>query len=510
MLGIMAISLASESTGEANTAPAAGSPRCSRSEKAGASLGSQGDAALFGVVCLVHFIVGALYRELGGITIEPGPSFDWNASWHLMPLDLLRGHLLKTLWYLHAQPPIHNFLCGIFIKLFYPGHIACMHYPQIVLGALISGMTYVILRRFIGRRRPAFIVALLLSLNPSLFLFEAQVAYDLLAAFWVTLSVFFLALFDTRKRLAYAGCFVLSLNALILTRSLFHPILLLAAIPIACVAAGGKWRPVLAAALIISLSSTGWYLKNYLLFDTFAGSSWGGQNLWTHVSANYDRKDLDQFIGAGVIDRTVLDVLVWHRPDAYRAYGFNAHSDIDALSRNNFNNINIVAISKMYLRNALRLMRHRPGHYLVNVAKAYRIFCLPTSRTDYVLENAARMGLHESFVSQILQGQFYTGCLAPWFGNKDPFLSFWFFVLPATFAGYAVYVSRRCGKSLDAWSEYLQTDAVMALAAVIILYTIIVGCTCDYGENGRFKFAVEPVLWPFVVGTAYRIFGRAP
>lgn len=466
------------------------------------------NAALFAVVFSVHVLVGAAYKELRGVTIDPGPGFDWDASWHLMPLDLLRDRLLETLWYLHAQPPLHNLLCGVFIKLFYPHHIAAMHYPQIMIGGLIAGMTYVILERFSGRRLAGFVFAILLALNPSLFLFEAQAAYDLLTAFLVTASVFFLALFDGRKRLWYALGFVLSLNLLMLTRSLFHPILFLAAIPIVCIAAGNKWRRTLAAALALCLLSIGWYAKNYVLFGVFSGSSWGGQNLWTNVSANYDRRGIEELIRAGAIDRTVLDVLVWRRPDAYRAYGFAAESRVPALARNNYNNVNIPAISDMYMRNALGLMRYSPGHYLVNVAKAYRIFCQPTSRTKYVLENARRMSWHEAFVSQLLQGEYFTSRLAPWFRGKDPFFSLWFLAIPALFAAYAVRLTRRCGKSWVAWRAYLETNSALLFAAVIILYTLVIGCTCDYGENGRFKFAVEPVLWSFLIAMFYQRGGR--
>ena len=465
------------------------------------------DVQPFAAVALFHFLVGALYKEVGGVTITPGASFNWDQSWHLMPLDLLRDRFLETLWNLHGQPPVYNLWCGVFIKLFHPGYIEAMHYPQIALGALVCGMVYVLLRQFVRSRVVAFAVAVLLALNPSLFLFEASLGHDLMTAFWAVLTVFCLALYCSRRHLGYMAGFLLSLNLLILTRSMFHPVLLLVAIPFACAVTGPVWRRTLVIALLISLLSVGWCAKNFVKFGFFGTSSWAGQNLWTIASANYDRQDLEGFIDAGVIDDTVLNVLVWNRPAAYRAYGFDEESDIEALGRNNYNNVNTVAISRMYGRNALRLLAHRPVHYAVNVAKAYRIFCLPTSRTKYIRDNAARMGLHEAFVSQIVQGQYFTGALGRWIG-KDPFFSFWFFVMPATFVAYAIHVARRCGRSRTAWRDYAETQGVLFFTAALIAYLTVVACTCDYGENGRFTFAIEPLLWPFTIGVWHQALRR--
>ena len=113
-------------------------------------------------------------------------------------------------------------------------------------------------------------------------------------------------------------------------------------------------------------------------------------------------------------------------------------------------------------------------------------------------------------MSQAIQGQYFTGLLAPWFGGKDPFFSFWFVVIPATLLAYGIGLVRRCGRSAAAWLEYVQTDGAFLFAAIVIAYTTVIASCLDLGENGRFKFAVEPVLWPFVFCVWYRIGRRAP
>ncbi|HOZ45228.1 MAG TPA: glycosyltransferase family 39 protein [Candidatus Hydrogenedentes bacterium] len=462
-------------------------------------------AAIFAL----HVAVAALYKELAGVSLDPGPDFTWDASWHLMPLDLLKSHLVATLGDLHAQPPFYNLWCGIFVKLFAPNHIVAMHYPSIILGGLIAAMVYGLLRRLVSNQKAAFFIAALLALNPALFLFEANLGYDLITAFWATLAVYGTARFYDGRQDAWLWVGILALNLLILTRSMYHPALLSVFIPLACIAAGKRWRRTLAVALILSLLPLGWCVKNATRFGFFGTSSWAGQNWWTHVSANYDRADLTGFIDAGFIDAVVLDVLVWNRPDAYESYGFNKRSPRSALSRNNYNNLNIVDISRLYGRNAARLVYHQPFHYLVNVAKAFRIYCTPTSRTKFVQANAGKMGFHEAFVSQIVQGQYFTGLLAR-FVRKDPFLSFWFFVLPGSLIALAVKAWRRCGWSREAWLEYARGDGLLPALALLILYTTVVACLFDYGENGRFRFAIEPILWPFVIGVLCARRSRTP
>jgi hypothetical protein len=45
---------------------------------------------------------------------------------------------------------------------------------------------------------------------------------------------------------------------------------------------------------------------------------------------------------------------------------------------------------------------------------------------------------------------------------------------------------------------------------MLIAYTILVACTLEYGENSRFKFAIEIPMWAFIATILYRRFRRPP
>jgi hypothetical protein len=448
----------------------------------------------------VHFSIAVFYKEIVGIHIESDPGRDtWDGLWQTLPLESLKTNMVHSVWNLHAQPPLYNMYGAFFIKLFYPHHLQYMHYSNIILGSLLSAILYSILVQLTRDKLLSFLVALLLALNPSLFLYEAYILYTLLAAFLVVLSVFFLSLFSSKKRPVYIYAFVLSLNLLILTRSVYHVIILFIGISIACILAGGQWKKTLVVSVIISLLSIGWYGKNYAKFGFFGGSSWGGLGIWKVASAYYTGEELEALVKENVIQDIVLDVGVFHRPSSYIMYGFSKESDIDVLSRDDYNNINVIDISRMYRRNALYLILHNPLRYLGNVLKAYAHYTRPSSRLMHLAINAGRMQSHEAISSEVIQGH----ALAPLLSKYD-FGPFIFFLLPVSMVFYFIIPIRTCGISASKWFDYIRADTVLFFAALLILYTTIVSCVFEYGENDRFRFLVEQLIWAFIIGVAYR------
>lgn len=449
----------------------------------------------------MHFSIAVFYKEVAGVNIEAAPrSNTWDDFWQTLPVESLKTNMLLSLWNLHSQPPLYNVYGAFFIKLFYPHHLQYMQYSNIILGSLLSGMLYVLLFHFTRAKVLSLLVALLLALNPSLFLYEAYILYTLLTAFLVVLSIFLLALFSSTKRPAYIYAFVLSLNLLILTRSAYHVIILFVGIPVACILAHKQWRRVLISSLIISLLSIGWYGKNYVKFGFFGGSSWGGFGLWKIAAAYYKGKEFEKLIERRVIQRSVIiDVGVFERPSKFVRYGFNKKSDIDVLSRDDYNNINVIDISQMYRRNALRLIFHDPLRYLGNVLKAYAHYTRPSSRFMHLSFNARKIQSHEAVSSEVLQGH----ALAPLLSSYD-FGPFLFVLLPVSLFLYFITAIRTYRIKKITWVDYIEMDAAMFFAAFLILYTTVVACFLEYGENDRFKFLVEQLAWAFIISAIYR------
>ncbi|MDP6635107.1 MAG: hypothetical protein QGG42_09430 [Phycisphaerae bacterium] len=469
------------------------------------------------MISILHVLIALGYKHAVGLGITahrlPGdkPEY-WNAFWQSLPIESLRTNLCESIWNLNSQPPMHNIYGGVLAKLFYPHHLEWMHYINIGLGACIPGMVGVIVWRISRNKFGGLLAALISALNPSLFLYEAYPLYTLSAAFLVTASIFCLAMFCPDRKTGWLYGFVVIVNLLILTRSAYHLVILLAVIPFAVMLADAKRFRVLAICLLVSGCSVGWYAKNYVKFGFFGSSSWAGQGLWRITGKDYSLDRKADLLARGVIEPAAANVHPFTPPSGYTQYKeFNETSEIDVLNNDDFNNINIIAISQSYGRSALGVMRDDPKTYFKNVGRAYRAFCVPSSQYLQVSENAAKMSGHEWVFSRILQGQWLCEYLARETDvteGADIFRSLLFFILPLMILGYFVSSVRRCGIRPRAWGKMMSRDPVTAMAMFLIFYSTAVCCMAELGENMRFKFLIESLLWSVGLGLAARLCQR--
>jgi 4-amino-4-deoxy-L-arabinose transferase-like glycosyltransferase len=452
------------------------------------------DAGYAGAVALLHVTVATLYSRLAGISIVADPQRNaWDWFWQLLPLDTLRTDLWRSLWYLHAQPPLYNLYGGLLAKTFYPHHLQALYAVNILLGGLISGMIYLVAAHLTRRRWAATAWAVVLCLNPPLLLYEAYILYTLPSAFLVVLTVSCLLWHRQTGSGAALYCFMAALSLLILTRSLFHPVLILVGLVLIWLVAAStrRVRTVLICAAI-GLVPLGWCVKNYAMFGFFGTSSWQGMGLWRTVSVAYSREELRQRVEAGVIDRMVFEQPVFARPSAYEPYGFKKRSNVKVLSRDDYNNVNFPDISAQYGKNAIRLIRTSPRRYAWAVSQAYRTFCRPSSRYTHMEPNAVKMEYHERFYSEVLGGTVVLSTGGRQYG------SFLFFLLPAALVLYGVQFWQRRAGTRETLSVATRDDVVMVWCFLIIFYTTVVGCLFEIGENMRFKFLVEQPMWLFI------------
>ena len=244
------------------------------------------DFVLAAVIALLHALLAALYVAFFELTILVDSKLsDWDWFMQTLPLDALRRDLWGSLWFLHAQPPLLNLAGGILIQGFYPHHLEALHLFHVLLGALICGLFYLLAAHFVTRRWIAVAWALILAFNPALYLYEAYVLYEVLTAFLVLATLAALLWHWQRQTPAALYAFLLALNLLILTRSVYHIVLLAPALLLVWwLAPAPTRRRVMLTGARICLLRLGGYAKNHVLFDTFGASSWWGIGLWKAAS----------------------------------------------------------------------------------------------------------------------------------------------------------------------------------------------------------------------------------
>src|SRR5476651_1498751 len=169
--------------------------------------------AAIAFMLLVRAILIARY----GVTFEIS-----DRLWQLLDAGVLRTDPVRSLYFLHAQPPLFNVLYAISLQL--PASVGPVFLQAIYILSSISMMVvfHFFLRRFDYGAVAAAIGAAGFSVLPQVLLYENLFQYAHLEATLVLCATFFAATYLSGHRLgAFAGL-ACCLVALALLRSLFH------------------------------------------------------------------------------------------------------------------------------------------------------------------------------------------------------------------------------------------------------------------------------------------------
>lgn len=442
------------------------------------------------LVAGVHVAVALVYRLALGITIvhEYGPE-PWSWFWQNVPLDLLRERPLQSLWFLHAQPPLWNAVGAVLIQVFGGAHLHALQALNVLAGAATAGLCLALTARLTGGRGWALACGLVVALHPALFLFEAYALYTTLVAFAVVLAAWLLERARASGSPWASVGFVGVVVAVILTRSLFHLVLLAGALPLALIVSRRPPRAALAVLILLVVLPCGWYAKNSVQYGFFGGSSWYGMGLWRSALFAQDGERLRDLRAQGLLE-PVVSVEPFSTPSRYRALGFDRVSDVPLLSRDDLHNVNVPAISESYYRSARALIVRTPLRYARNVVVAYGNFCAPSSDFAHLGPNRDRIGLHADVyawallrpVVQALERTLGVGYLG----------TVYFLLIPLAVAVPLARLARV--RSPQALVGAVRTDAVRLYLAGVVAYTAAAGSALELGENTRFKFMIEPAL----------------
>jgi len=444
-----------------------------------------------GLLALVHLGIAVLYN----VKWITNPRC-WDCLMAAIPRATLQHHLWESIWFMHAQPPLYNLYGGLMFRFFDSQAYRVMEVIQVALGAAITGMAFILAIDLLKNRRLAFIGTLIfVALNPSLFVYESFAFYTIYGAFLITGSAFAVHLFFVRQQPRYLYALVVCTNLLVMVRSLYHLVFLAAVCLLAALLAQQRWRRVLAVSLAVSSLSFGWYMKNWIQYDFFGASSWAGYNLWTNVRQRYTQAELQERAAKGELHRVVVDHGLLGKPDVYAPYGYQDSSPVESLSEMNFQNIVYVEVGKTYLHDALYLMADDPLHYVGNMVDTFAIYVQPSydlkpNQIKWVQKITLQIDAHTSIYRDVIYGRGLFRRIDHAIGID--FGSILFFLLPVS---VSYYVGR--GR--------LRENPVTFYIAFLILYTTLISCMVEYGENNRFKTPIEPLLWLFIVAMGQRI-----
>ena len=447
----------------------------------------------------VLFVLSRLAAWVAGVRFDATPLA---TAWQLLDPHLLETDLLRSLFYLHAQPPLFNAFVGFVLKLtpgspepFFQGlyHLA---------GLVVLWAEFFLLRQLGVGPRLAAAAAGLLVVQPAFILYESWLTYDLPVTAMLVLAATALTQLSKAENTQHGSvAFLALLTTVCLTRSLFHPLYFVTICGVLTWQLS-RWQgqlklgqrflasALVALALVLSVP-----VKNLVLFSTPATSSWLGMNLWRIASTELTPEAAAALQAEGKLSQAATIKAFSPLPDYSGVLQvLPQYPDVPAVAApkdsaggNNYNHEAYIAIAALYQEDALWILRNRPKDYVLGVAKAVYYYLTPPSLILQVEENRRTFGAYANVVEGFLYGRL-PGVVS-YGANDRPIFLFSTLGIPLLLvAGLWLAYRHRQDPGLG---------PALAFMALTALYVAVVGNTLEVLENSRFRFYTDPFLVAF-------------
>ena len=327
-----------------------------------------------------------------------GVSFEISDKlWQLLDAEVLRTDSLRSLYFLHAQPPLFNALYAASLQLPVGAGPFFLQIVYVLSSIVLTVIFHFFLRRFGYGAVVAAVGAAGFSVLPQILIYENVFHYAHLEATLVLGGMYFAATYLSGHRLGALVGLACCLVALALLRSLFH----LAWVVVALLAIwhigrprSGRTLPSLLVVIAAIATVTSLYVKNLVEFGFFSSSSWQGLNTVTMTlpvragDAGAFPAVADDFRGRlahGEFSPSAS--LAFAAPNFWAGWLPTAKgcaaaerpsvalcSTRKSNGEENFNNIAIVRYSSELGGDALRAVRLYPAFYARRVASSFMTF----------------------------------------------------------------------------------------------------------------------------------------
>jgi hypothetical protein len=456
-----------------------------------------------------------------------GVRYDANvgALMHVADPELLRTDLLRTLYYLHTQPPLFNAVLGIAMKAFgaYWRPALMILWLVLGLGALLS--LHMLMLRLGVARWVAFGAVCLLAVSPATILYENWLFYDYPIMAMLCIAMLLLRLYLEGRRASYLAGFLLLLSVIVLTRSLFHLAWMALIIGLLALFLPDRRRAILMMAVLPLLVASLPYMRNLILFDEFSCSTWFGPSLAKMTLCRLDSVECRSAVARGELSPVSL-VPPYSSIDVYprsvveeRVCPPTGVPVLDALRKGhgcgatNFNSLVWLGIARAYRRDAIRVLATHPALYAGAVANASFDYCYPASVNFMLKANRGAISGYERLFDLVVYGQLFDYQSVgererhDAHGVPKAFKIGLFIVLGMLAAlTFGAMITRRLLRSEDG-----RADGVTLLIIIVtILWVALVGNALDIGENYRFRFMIDPFHYLLLALLLTRLCSRWP
>ncbi|MEW6349033.1 MAG: hypothetical protein AB1646_08210 [Thermodesulfobacteriota bacterium] len=304
-----------------------------------------------------------------------------------------------------------------------------------------------------------------------------------------------------QRGLGIGVLFFLTLAVVVLTKSVFQLVWLVAACAWLIAGARLRWKSVVLAPVVPMMLVLGWQVWTSHRFGVWVTSSWLGMNLSRNTVERLPAEEKMKLIRDGHLSAMAM-LPAFSDFDAYRGTVPEPRlTQIPALDQEwkrppsfgvNFNYVGYIDVSRARLRDAIFVIQDRPGRFARNVLDAVTVYATPAGQYLSGTANADKLG----FLSYLAGKQSPDARSFSWRGAV---VLAWY-VIAICYGAYAAGLFRR-GPSLGR-----VRPAVIGFMWMTILYVTAVANLSEIWENNRIRFMVDPLAW-VIAGAALHQFG---
>jgi hypothetical protein len=447
---------------------------------------------------LVVFVVSRVAVAAAGVRFQTS----WlDIAWQVSDLQLLEDRLLETVWYGHSQPPVLDLAVGLVLKFSPLDLVATFTISSLLLGVVLTVACVDLLRRLGAGRVAQTLVTCLAICSPQMVLYSNWVSYEFPVTVGLLVLVDLMVAYVARPAAILLAAVVGTASLCVLTRSLLHPVLLVAVVAVALIAArprGG--RSALVLAVVVPLAPVLLFVgRSLVLWEQPSLSSWFGMNVARVALLDIPVERREELISRGDMSPLALELPFspYERYAPHMAPCEPTHPDVADLTRpakangtSNFDYECYLPVFQQYGRDALAGIRAEPMTYLRSERTAYLLFFSSTHRYYFLGDNAAHLDGLITAYDVVMPRPSYLGTPIDVVGVAATAL---------TLAAAAVSVVRwwRDGSS--------PARAGLVLAGGLVLFVMVAGNLFEVGENQRFRVLVEPITWVVAAAVISRL-----
>jgi hypothetical protein len=306
----------------------------------------------------------------------------------LLDLDILKHHLLRGLFHLHAQPPLYNALIGVAEKIAgaRAGDLLLGLQLLLALGAVIAAYLTLVLLGV----APAFslTIGFLLLLNPAQLLYEFDALYTAIVFSLHCFIALSLACY-LKGRSGSSLYWLIGLSVcLTLVRAPYQWIWVVMLLAVLWWQLPESRRQIGSAGAVGLFIALLWPAKNFVLFHQFASTTWGSYSMSGHW--NRDGSFIKEKMGEGLLP--TLQILTTDMySDSFRVWlqerwpvAPTGAPELDDLVKAtggtyNWNSLSMLRMHAAQQKDVAYLLRHDPGPYFRYVPIAILLYFRPSA-----------------------------------------------------------------------------------------------------------------------------------